>query len=189
MVFIRERVIGSASYFRKSEIFLKLRVNLCMWLVFHFHRYSHILQRIQNQNRSNAFITDNQWGLATFWVYRAVESAASNLEKSGINWRLKIRLVQRGGNSHGVQADVERRNLRGLTSQCVVIWGHTFNKLLAEYSAGRSCMVNGQCGDMISFKNRVPFRSLLSSLIVQNPGTKDGENWNKSMWKLIHWCW
>ena len=58
MVFIRERVIGSASYFRKSEIFLKLHANLCMWLVFHFHRYSHILQRIQNQNRSNAFITD-----------------------------------------------------------------------------------------------------------------------------------
>lgn len=64
-----------------------------------------------------------------------------------------------------------------------------FSQLLASYAAWKSWPIHGRCGNLVSCNNHVSFSSLLSSLIVPNPGIKVVKTKINHSWKLIHWCW
>lgn len=135
----------------------------------HFHSYSRTPRRIQNQQRSNTFMTDDGEGLAAFQV-QTVEHATSDLGKSGIIWWLKTQTrTERGGNSDGISANVERRGIRALASRGMWSWGALpFNRLVAECAAWKSWLINGLMWQYGLLKSPRPIQFLVELIDCRN---------------------
>lgn len=102
--------------------------------------------------------------------YTTVEHATSDLGKSGIIWWLKTQTrTERGGNSDGISANVERRGIRALASRGMWLWGALpFNRLVAECAAWKSWLINGLMWQYGLLKSPRPIQFLVELIDCRN---------------------